>query len=72
MLLWESIKNTTKGGSDAQKDISPTLSSHVGETGDVVHDLTDEVASLEDALLQMGASSKMPFCFVQHGRSPSE
>ena len=35
-----------------------------GDTGNVVHDLRDEVASLEDALLQMGASSKMPFHFT--------
>ena len=49
--------------------------SHVGEagnTGEVVHDLDDEVASLEEALLQMGASSKMSFHFAQCGRSPSE
>ena len=53
-------KNVTLGGSDAQKGISPTLSSHVGEagnTGDVVFDLRDEMASLKEALSQMGASS---------------
>ena len=68
-------KNATKGGSDTQKGISPTPSSHVGEagnTGDVVHDLRDKVASLEEALSEMGASSKMPFHFVQCSRSPSE
>ena len=68
-------RNATKGESDTQKGISPTPSSHAGEagdTGDVVHDLRDEVASLEEALSQMGTSSKMPFCFVQHGRLPSE
>ena len=32
--------------------------------GDVVCDLRDEVALLEGALSQMGASSKMPFHFV--------
>ena len=60
-------KNATKGGSDAQKGISPTLSSHVGEPGDTVdvdHDLRDEVASFEEALSQMGTSSKMPFHFA--------
>ena len=65
----------TKGGSDAQKGISPTLSSDAGEagdTGDIVCDLRDEVASLEEALSQMGASSKMPFHFMQCGRLPSE
>ena len=57
-------KNVTKGGSDAQKGISPTPSSHAGETGntgDVDHDLSDEVASLEEALSQMGTSSKCHF-----------
>ena len=57
-------KNATKGGSDTSKGISPTPSSHVGEAGDrdyVVHDLRDEVASLEDVLSIMDASSKMPF-----------
>ena len=56
-----------KGLSDAQKGISPTPSScagEPGETGDVVHDLRDEVALSEKALSQMGASSKMPFCFT--------
>ena len=43
-----------------------------GNTGDVVGDLRDEVASLEEALSQMGVSSKMPFLFVRCGRSPSE
>ena len=60
-------KNTTKGGSDTQKGISPTPLSHVGEAGnrgDVVCDLWDEVTSLEDTLSQIGTSSKMPFCFV--------
>ena len=68
-------KNATKGGSDAQKGVFPTPSSHVveaGDTGDVVHDLRDEVTLLEEALSQMGTSSKAPFCFVQHGRLLSE
>ena len=68
-------KNATKGGSNTQKGISPTPSSCVGEagdTGDVVCDLRDEVASLEEALSQMGASSKMPFCFTWCGRLPSK
>ena len=41
-------KNATKGRSDAQKDIFSTPSSCMGEagdTGDVVHDLRDDVAS---------------------------
>ena len=66
-------RNATKGGSDAQKGISPTPSSCVGKagyTGDVICDLRDEVALLEEALSQMGASFKMPFYFVQHGGSP--
>ena len=68
-------KNATKGWPDAQKGISPTLLSHVGEagdTGDVVDYLRDEVASLEDTLLQMGISSKMTYHLVQHSRSPSK
>ena len=66
-------KNATKGGSDAQKGVSPTLSSFAGEagdTGDVLQDLMDEVASLKEALSQMGASSKMPIHFARCGRSP--
>ena len=46
-------KNARKWRSDAQKSISPTPSSHAGgagDTGDVFHDLRDEVALLEDAL----------------------
>ena len=68
-------KNATKGGSDAQKGISPSMSSCAGEadnTGDVVHVLRDEVASLEDTLSQMGTSSKMPFHFVWCSRLPSK
>ena len=60
----EKPRNATKGGSNAQKGVSPTpLSSagEVGDTGDVVCDFRDEVASLEEALSQMGASSKCPF-----------
>ena len=60
-------RNATKGGADAQKGVSPTPLSHAceaGDTGDAVHNLRDEVVSLEDALLQMGASSKMPFHFT--------
>ena len=67
--------NVTKGGPDTQKGISTTLSSHAGEagdTGDVVHDLRYEVASLVEAISQIGTSLKMPFCFVQCGRLLSE
>ena len=68
-------RNATRRGSDVQKGISPTPSSCAGEAGDmgdVVHDLRDEVASLEEALSQMVASSKMPFHFTQCGSSLSE
>ena len=68
-------RNATKGGSDAQKGIFPTPSAHAGEAGDmgdVVHDLRNEVSSLNEALSQMGTSSKTPFCFMQCGRSLSE
>ena len=43
-----------------------------GNTDDVICDLRDEVVSFEEALSQMGTSSKMPFHFVQHSRLPSE
>ena len=68
-------KNGTKGDSNAQKGVSLTPSSQAGEagdTGDVVCDLRDEVASLEEALSQMGTSYKMPFHCVWHGRLPSK
>ena len=54
-------KNAAKGGADAHKGTSPTPSSHGGEAGDVVHDLGDDGALLEEGLSQMGAPSKMPF-----------
>ena len=60
-------KNATKGGSDTPKAISPYLSSHAGEAsnmGEVVPDLRDEVATLEEELSQMDASSKTPFQFA--------
>ena len=68
-------RNTTKGGADAPKGTSLTLSSNAGEagdTGDVVYNLRDEVASLEEALSQMGSSSKTPFCFMWCSRLLSE
>ena len=67
-------RNATKGGTDAPKGISFTLSSHAdeaGDTGDVVVDFRDEVASLEDALSQMGSSFKIPFCFAWCSRLSS-
>ena len=60
--------NATRGGADSQKGTSPTPSSHRGEagdTGDAVHNLKDDVASLEEGLSQMGTPSKMPFQFSQ-------
>ena len=61
-------KNVTRGGADTQKGASPTPSSHRGEAGDTgnaVHDLRDDVASLEDGPSQTGAPSKIPFRFPQ-------
>ena len=72
--MWK-CKNTTKGGSGAQRGFSPTPLSHAGEagdTGDVIHDWRDEVAWLEEALSQMDTASKMPFHFAQCGRLPSK
>ena len=68
-------KNAAREGANAQKGASPTLSSHGGEAGDtdkVVHDLRDDVASLEEGLSQMGTPSKIPFRFKQSSRLPSE
>ena len=67
VLPWESIGMLPKGDQMLKRASPPTLSSRAGEagnTGDVVHNLMDEVASLEDALLQMGTSSKTPFSFM--------
>ena len=53
----------------------PTPSSHGGEagdTGDAVHNLRDDLASLEEVLSQMGTPSKTSFRFTQSSRSPSE
>ena len=60
-------RNATKGEQMLKRASPPLLSHHVGEagdTGDVVCDLRNKVASLEDALSQMGASCKMPFHFM--------
>ena len=68
-------KNAAKGGAHAQKGASPTPSSHggeVGDTGNAVHDLRDDMASLEEGLSQIGAPSKMPFIFTQSSQLPSE
>ena len=68
-------KNTVKGGEKAHISNSPTLSSHVGEAGDPCdagQDLMDEVASLEEALSQMGTSSQMSFPFTHHSGLPLE
>ena len=71
----EKCRNATKGGADAQKATSSTLSSCVGEAGDTGSDvcnLKDEVKSLGEALSQMGTSSKMPLHFTRCSRSLSE
>ena len=68
-------KNATKGGAGTQKGASSTPLSHgaeVGDTGDTVQVLMEEVASLEEVLLQMGASSKIPFRFTQSNGLLSE
>ena len=61
-------KNSTRGASDAQKGASPTPSSHRGEAGNkdnAVHNLRDDMASLEEDLSQIGILSKLPFRFPQ-------
>ena len=65
-------KNATRGGVYAQKGTSLTPSSHRGEandTGNAVHNLRDDIDSLEERISQIGAPSKMPFRFMQ-SRSP--
>ena len=60
--------NTTRGGAYAQKGTCPTPSSprgKAGDTGDAVHDLRDDVASLGEGLSQMGTPSRTPFRFLQ-------
>ena len=60
-------KNTAKGRGNAQKGTSLTLLSHGGEAGDTgnaVHDLRDDVASLKEGQSQMGAPSKTLFRFM--------
>ena len=64
-------KKATRGEADAQKGTSPTPSSHGGEasvasdTGDAVHNLRDDVASLEEGLSWIGGLSETPFRFLQ-------
>ena len=56
-------KNTTWGGTDAQKGVYPTLSSHRGEAGDTgnaVYNLKDDVDSLEERILQKGGGNQTP------------
>ena len=68
-------KKAAKGGGKAPSSHSPTLLSHVVEVGDPydsIQDLRDKVASLEEALSQMGAFSQMSFWFTHCGRSLSE
>ena len=55
------FKNATWGGADAKKGATPTSSSHRGEAsdaGDAVHNLRDDVDSLEERILQMGTPSE--------------
>ena len=57
-------KNTSKGRSNTQKGVSPTPSSHVGEagnTGNVGHDLRDEVASMRRHYHKWVLLPKCPF-----------
>ena len=71
----EKCKNTTQGGADAKKSTSPTPLSHRGVAGDMangIHNLKDDVDSLEERMSQMGTSFKMPFRFMQSSRSPSK
>ena len=64
-------RNTVKSGEGAQKDASPTPSSHGGELDDTAQDQIEEGALMEEVLSQMGASPKMLFRFTQLSRLPS-
>ena len=75
VIPWESVRMLPKGDlmlKHASPPFHHLVWGEAGNRGDVVCDLRDEVASLEEALSQMGTSSKMPFCFRQHGRLPLE
>ena len=68
-------KNATRGEADTQKGTSPPPLSHRGEAGDTgnaVHNLKVDVASLEEKLSQMGTLSMMSFKFPQSSQLPSE
>ena len=75
VIQWESTGMQSKGDPMLKVASPPLHQSHGGEacdTGEMVHDLRDEVTSLEEALSQMGASFKMHFHFAQSSRLPSE
>ena len=68
-------KNAAIGRASAQKGTSSTPSSHgveAGDRGEAVHDLRDDVASLEEGLSHMGDPSKSPFRFMQSSQLPSK
>ena len=68
-------KKAAKGGASTQKGTSLTPLSHGGEaddTGEAVHNLRDDVDSLEERLSQMGALSRMPFRVMESSQSPSK
>ena len=68
-------KNAARGGANAQEGTPPNLMSHRGKAGDTakaVHDLRDDVDSLEERISEMSAPSKKPFRFMQSSQSPSK
>ena len=75
VFTWGSIRMLPEGEQMLKKGTSPTPSSHGGEADDkgkAVHDLRDDVDSLEERLSQMGAPSRMPFWFMQSSQLPSK
>ena len=61
-------KNAPKESRGTQKGTSSTPLFHEGEPGDTgnsLHNLGEDMASFEEVLLWMGASSKTPFRFTQ-------
>ena len=65
-------KTANKEGTNLLKGVSPFKSSQDGEEGDVVQDLVEEIASVEEVLLHLDASPKTPSSFGRTCQSPLE
>ena len=65
-------KTANRGGTNLQKGASPFPSSQNGEEGDMVWDPIEEIASVEEVLLHLDTSPKMPFRFRRTSQLSSE